>query len=148
VLRAEKGYVIVGQETDGTMTPLDLAMDWIVSQTKGDFIGRRSLTRADTERAGRKQLVGLLTADPQTVLVEGAPLVAAAETGPPPVPMIGHVTSSYYSATLGRSIALAVLRDGRARIGETVFAAMADRSIEAVVSEPVFFDPKGERLNG
>ncbi len=148
VLRAEKGFVIVGQETDGTMTPLDLGMDWIVSKTKGDFLGRRSLTRADTERTGRKQLVGLLTADPETVLVEGAQLIAAADAGPPPAPMIGHVTSSYYSANLGRSIALAVIRDGRARIGETVFAAMADHTIEAVVSEPVFFDPKGERLHG
>jgi sarcosine oxidase subunit alpha len=148
VLRAEKGYVIVGQDTDGTMTPLDLGMDWIVNRTKGDFIGRRSLIRADTERAGREQLVGLLTVDPRTVLAEGAPLVAAAEGGPPPTPMIGHVTSSYHSAALDRSIALAVLRDGRARIGETVFAAMADRTIEAVVSAPAFLDPTGERLNG
>lgn len=148
VLRAEKGYAIVGQETDGTMTPGDLGMDWIVNMTKGDFIGRRSLTRADTERSGRKQLVGLLTEDPDTVLAEGAQLVASAEPGPLPAAMSGHVTSSYHSANLGRSIALAMVRNGRARIGETLFAAMADRTIAAVITEPVFFDPKGERLHG
>jgi sarcosine oxidase subunit alpha len=61
VLRAEKGFIIVGQETDGTVTPYDLGMDWIVSQKKADFLGKRSLSRPDTARAGRKQLVGLLT---------------------------------------------------------------------------------------
>jgi sarcosine oxidase subunit alpha len=148
VLRAEKGYAIVGQETDGTMTPHDLGMEWIVNMTKGDFIGRRSLTRSDTERSGRKQLVGLLTQDPDTVLAEGAQLVASADAGPLPAAMTGHVTSSYHSATLGRSIALAVVRNGRARIGETVYAAMTNRTIAAVITDPVFFDPKGERLNG
>ena len=131
-LRAELSRAIVGQETDGTMTPGDLGMDWIVNMTKGDFIGRRSLTRADTERSGRKQLVGLLTEDPDTVLAEGAQLVASAEPGPLPAAMSGHVTSSYHSANLGRSIALAMVRNGRARIGETLFAAMADRTIAAV----------------
>jgi sarcosine oxidase subunit alpha len=148
VLRAEKGYPIIGQETDGTMTPNDLGMDWIVNMTKGDFIGRRSLTRADTERNGRKQLVGLLSVDPDTVLPEGVALVAAADIGPLPAAMIGHVTSSYHSASLGRSIALAVVQDGRALIGKTVFAALADQTIAMVVHEPAFFDPKGERLHG
>ena len=74
VLRAEKGYIIVGQETDGTVTPADLGMDWIVS-TKKDFLGRRSLGRADTARPGRKQLVGLETEDAALVLPEGAHIV-------------------------------------------------------------------------
>src|SRR5262249_20351934 len=59
VLRAEKGFIIVGQDTDGSVTPIDLGMDWIVSKNK-DFIGRRSLSRADTARSDRKHLVGLL----------------------------------------------------------------------------------------
>ncbi|MGZ4126009.1 MAG: 2Fe-2S iron-sulfur cluster-binding protein, partial [Actinomycetota bacterium] len=75
VLRAEKGFVIVGQDTDGTVTPFDLGMDWIVNMSKGDFVGRRSLTRSDTSRPGRKQLVGLLPEDPSALLPEGAQLV-------------------------------------------------------------------------
>ncbi len=75
VLRAEKGYVIVGQDTDGSVTVDDLGLGWAISKTKADFIGKRSLTRPDTAREDRKQLVGLLTEDPQTVLPEGAQLV-------------------------------------------------------------------------
>jgi sarcosine oxidase, subunit alpha len=147
VLRAEKGYVIVGQDTDGSVTPLDLGMDWIVSKDK-DFIGRRSLARSDTARAGRKQLVGLLTEDPQVVLPEGAQLVEDAAAGVP-VPMLGHVTSSYASAVLGRSIALALVKDGRRRAGETLQAPLADgRVIRARVTSPVFLDPEGTRHNG
>ena len=147
VLRAEKGFFIAGQETDGTVTPIDLGMDWIVNWTKGDFIGRRSLDRADTAREDRKQLVGLLTADPDTVLDEGAQIVAKV-SDKPPMEMIGHVTSSYYSPNMGRSIALAVIRSGRNRMGETLYAPMPDGPIEVTVTGPVFFDLEGERLNG
>jgi sarcosine oxidase, subunit alpha len=146
VLRAEKGYIIVGQETDGSVTPYDLGMDWIVSKTK-DFIGKRSLARADMAKPDRKQLVGLLTEDPQVVLPEGAQLVE--EVLPqPPMPMLGHVTSSYYSPNCGRSIALALVKGGLARKGETLLAPLADgRVIPCVVADnPVFFDPEGERL--
>src|SRR3546814_21041561 len=90
--RAEKGYIIVGQETDGSVTPTDLGMDWIVSKTK-DFVGRRSLTRADMASPERKQLVGLLTRDPAEVLPEGAQLVERV-LPKTPMPMIGHVTRS------------------------------------------------------
>ena len=107
VLRAEKGYIIVGQETDGTTTPYDLGMSWIVSKKKPDFIGKRGLARSGLQGSDRKQLVGLLTEDPMLVLEEGAQITAT-EGGPPPVPMLGHVTSSYMSPTLGRSIALAL----------------------------------------
>ena len=94
VLRAEKGYIIVGQDTDGSVTPADLGMDWIVSKTK-DFIGKRSLVRADTLRRNRKQLVGLVTDQPGVVLPEGTQLVNEPSTVYP-VPMTGHVASSYY----------------------------------------------------
>ena len=147
VLRAEKGFFIAGQESDGTVTPIDLGMDWIVNWTKGDFIGRRSLSRSDTARSDRKQLVGLLTADPETVLDEGAQIVASV-ADKPPMTMIGHVTSSYYSPNVGRSIALAMIRSGRDRMSETLYAPMSDRTIEVTVTAPVFFDPDGERLNG
>jgi len=121
LLRAEKGFIIVGQETDGTVTPADLQMDWIVSKKKPDFIGRRSLFRADTVRPDRKQLVGLLTEDPQIVLAEGAHVIDTASEPAPPVPMLGHITSSYFSPNLDRSIALGLIKNGGARLGETVY---------------------------
>jgi len=139
LLRAEKGFIIVGQETDGTMTPGDLRMDWIVSQKKGDFIGKRSLSRSDTARPDRKQLVGLLTEDPQAMLEEGAHIIATETEPPPPVPMLGHVTSSYRSPTLGRSIALAVLKSGGQRIGEKLWVTtMGGPTIPVTVTETDF----------
>ncbi len=148
VLRAEKGFIIVGQETDGTITPSDLQMDWIVSRKKPDFIGSRSLTRRDMQRDDRKQLVGLLTSDPALRLEEGAHVIATEIEPPPPVPMLGHVTSSYHSPSLGRSIALALVRGGAARTGETLYVAMPGRTIPVEVTSPVFYDPEGERLHG
>jgi sarcosine oxidase subunit alpha len=144
VLRAEKGYVIVGQDTDGSVTPYDLGMQWIVSETK-DFIGKRSLSRSDTVRANRKQLVGLLTKDPAQVLPEGAQLVNAPSEFRP-VPMIGQVSSSYFSTNLGRSIALALVKGGASRMGSTVYAQLMDDTIVPVtIASPVFLDPKNER---
>ncbi len=148
VLRAEKGYVIVGQDTDGTVTPLDLGMDWIVSKNK-EFIGKRSLRRPDTARPDRKQLVGLLPVDPEELLPEGAQLLAeGVRPDTVPVPMLGHVTSSYRSAALGRTFALALLAGGRGRIGDTVYAPVGDRLIAATVTEPVFYDKEGTRRDG
>ena len=147
VLRAEKGYIIVGQDTDGTVTPYDLGMDWIVGKAKKDFIGKRGLARAGIQAAGRKQLVGLLTSDPATVLEEGAQVVATETVPRPPVPMIGHVTSSYYSANAGRSIAMALVEGGHSMEGQTVYVPMPDRVIAATIAKPVFVDPEGVRLN-
>ena len=146
VLRAEKGFIIAGQETDGTVTPLDLGLERMVSKAK-DFIGRRSLARADARREDRKQLVGLLSEDSHEVLPEGAQIVDVA-LPQPPMAMIGHVTSSYWSATLGRSIALALVRGGRARHGQQVWLPLERHAAPASVCEPVFFDPAGERMNG
>ena len=147
VLRAESGFVIVGQETDGTVTPFDLGMDWIVSQKKPDFIGKRAYLRPDTARADRKQLVGLLTEKPLDVLPEGGQLVDRPHQ-PKPVPMIGHVTSSYYSANLDRSIALALVRGGRARLGETIYAPLKTGQVKAVITRPVFPAPGEAGGNG
>ena len=147
VLRAEKGYIIVGQETDATVTPQDLGMGWVVSKQKPDFIGKRSFSREDTSRSDRKQLVGLLTEDPNEVLPEGAQLTATAD-GHPPIPMIGHVTSSYYSETLGRSIALALVKDGFQRMDQHIFAPLPGKTVKCAVTKPVFYDPEGVRLHG
>jgi len=147
VLRAEKGYVIVGQDTDGTVTPFDLGMNWIVNPSKGDFIGRRSFSRPDTARPDRKQLVGLLPQDPEVLLPEGMQLVLQ-DTGTIPVAMAGHVTSSYRSAALGRTFALAMLKGGHAMHGRTVFAPLPEGTVAATVTPPVFYDPEGSRRDG
>ena len=146
VLRAEKGYIIVGQETDGTATPDDAGVGWAIAKSKADFVGKRSLARASMRAPGRKQLVGLLTEDPHLVLEEGAQLVDDPHQSPP-MRLLGHVTSAYFSAVLGHSIALAMVADGRARIGARMFVPMPDGAVPVQVTTPVFYDPKGVRLD-
>ncbi|MDP6708556.1 MAG: sarcosine oxidase subunit alpha family protein [Alphaproteobacteria bacterium] len=146
VLRAEVGFIIVGQETDGTVTPMDLGLEAMVSPAK-DFLGKRSLARADTARPDRRQLIGLLTEDSSLVLPEGAQVVETAGAAPP-VAMIGHVTSSYRSPSLERSIALALVDRGGERHGERVFAAWDGRYVPARITEPRFFDREGRRARG
>jgi sarcosine oxidase, subunit alpha len=145
LLRAEKGFIIVGQDTDGTMTPIDLQMGWVVSKKKYDFIGKRSLYRSDTIREDRKQLVGLFTDDPNTVLEEGAQIVS--ELNQIPIQMLGHVTSSYFSPNLKKSIALAVVKGGKAMMGKKLFIPMEDKTINVTVVDPVFLDKENKRLN-
>jgi sarcosine oxidase subunit alpha len=147
VLRAEKGYPIIGQDTDGTVTPQDLGMDWVVSKKKLDFIGRRSFQRPDTQREHRKHLVGLLPIDNDAALPEGAQLVEPGDTAVPAT-MLGHVTSSYRSAALGRTFGLALIKGGRDRIGQTLHAPLADRTVEVLVTDPVLFDKEGSRRDG
>jgi sarcosine oxidase subunit alpha len=150
VLRAEKGYIAVGHDTDGTVTPLDLGMGWIVDAKKRDFIGKRGLARSDLARAGRRQLVGLLTQDPRLVVPEGSQIVAPApdKMGAPPVPMIGHVTSSYFSPSLGRSIAMALIDGGLGRMGDSVTIALPERPVLATIGPGRFYDLEGARLHG
>jgi sarcosine oxidase subunit alpha len=147
VLRAEKGYVIVGQDTDGTVTPDDAGLAWAIGRNKADFIGKRSLERAAMNVPDRKQFVGLRTLDPGMVLEEGAQIVESAGQKPP-MKLLGHVTSSYFSAALGHSIALAMVAGGRARHGQTMFVPMPGGDIPVQVTAPVFYDPNGARLNG
>lgn len=147
VLRAEKGYVIVGQDTDGTVTPFDLGLDRLVNTGKGDFIGRRSFARADTSRPDRLHLVGLLPEDPSVLLPEGAQLVLD-DAATVPVPAAGHVTSSYRSHALGRTFALAMLRGGHAMHGRVVVAPLPEGSIAATVTIPAFYDHEGARRDG
>ena len=144
VLRAEKGYVIVGQDTDGSVSPEDLGMQWAMSKSK-DYLGRRSLALSDLQRQDRKQLVGLLTKDPSVVLEEGGQIINDSKAVIP-ASMQGHVTSSYFSACMGRSIALALVKGGHHRQGETVYVSMNDgRTVAATIGSTVFIDPKGER---
>jgi sarcosine oxidase subunit alpha len=147
VLRAEKGYIIVGQETDGTVTPNDCGLDWAIGKKKTDFVGIRGLMRPDLTAPGRKQLVGLLPKNPKQALEAGAQIVANPKQAKP-MTMIGHVTSAYWSEALGRHFALALLKDGRERIGETLFVPMPGRNIEVEVTGTVFYDEAGEKLHG
>ena len=147
VLRAEKGFIIVGQDTDGSVTPSDMNMDWIVSKKKEDFLGKRSFTRSDTVRHDRKKFVGLLVNDKKTVLPEGSHIVEKA-LKQPPMKMLGHVTSSYYSPTLGYPIALAMLKDGFSKMGEQVVVPLMNgKIIEATVTDTIFYDKEGKRNN-
>ncbi|HEX7305462.1 2Fe-2S iron-sulfur cluster-binding protein [Lentzea sp.] len=148
VLRAEKGYPIIGQETDATVTPQDLGMSWAVSKKKPDFIGKRSFARAENTRADRKQLVGLLPADPSVLLPEGSQIVETDRLPEPPVRMLGHVTSSYPSAALGRTFALALVRSGHTRIGDTLYVPVDDSLVPVTVTESVLYDKEGARRDG
>lgn len=148
VLRAEKGLIIVGQDTDGSVTPEDLGMQWAIGYDKPySWIGKRALSRSDTRRTDRKQFVGLKPKDPGVVLEEGAQIVFDPKQAIP-MAMVGHVTSSYYSPSLGHGFALAVVKGGHARMGDTVYLPMIDGTVhEAEIVSPVFVDPKGERQN-
>ena len=148
VLRAEKGFIIVGQETDGSVNPYDLGMNWIVSKTKPDFIGKRALSRESMGYDNRKQLIGLLCSDPKTIIPEGAHAVIDPNQ-PLPMDMLGQVTSSYFSPNCGRSIAMAMLKGGHGLLGQTVYFPMLDGTVlDATVVNPIFYDPKGARVDG
>ena len=146
IMRAEKGFIMIGDETDGTVIPQDLNLGWAVSKKKADFIGKRAQERADLTRTGRKQLVGFLTEDPSEVLPDGAHAVKRVyqeiemET-------ICHVTSTYFSPTLDRSIAMGLVNDGLSRTGEWLDFPAGDRVIRAQIVDPVFYDAKGEKQN-
>jgi sarcosine oxidase subunit alpha len=146
VMRAEKGFIMIGDETDGTVTPQDLGLSWAVSKKKDDFIGKRAQARSDLTRPDRKQLVGLLTEEPGKVLPDGAHAVRELREAGRPMETIGHVTSTYFSPTLGRSIAMALIAGGRERMGEVLKFPLEDGAvIRAEVVDPVFYDKEGAR---
>ena len=148
VLRAEKGYIIVGQDTDGTVTPHDAGLSWAIGKKKEDFVGIRGLMRKDLTASGRRQLIGLRTVDGSTVLEEGAQLVDTTDQTPP-YKMVGFVSSAYWSENCEAPIALALLEGGFDRMGERLFASAPDDGfVEVEVCKPVFFDPEGAKQNG
>ena len=156
VLRAEKAYIVVGQDTDGTVTPQDLGMDWVVSKLKKDFIGKRSYSRLANVDENRKQLVSVLPTDPKLRLPEGSQLVFPDDLGDytgeglpkAPIPMQGHVTSSYDSQALGRTFGLALIKNGPSLIGQKLMATCEGGFAEVEVGPTVLFDPEGERRDG
>jgi len=151
VLRAEKGFFVVGHDADATVSALDLGIDWMIGRTKADFIGKRSLARPELARHERLQFVGVMTDDPAIVVPEGSPVIASGDAtrlGQPPIAAIGRVTSSYMSPTLERSIALGLVAGGRNRISEQVTIVDRGTPRSARVCSPRFYDPDGTRLNG
>ncbi len=140
ILRAEKGFFIAGQETDGTVIPADLGLTGMIATGKGDFVGKRSLSRPDMIRPDRPKLVGLLTRHPTIILEEGAQIVLDTPKS------IGFVTSAYHSTALNRSIALALVNNGRALIGATAHVPMHGTRIAVTITKPVFYDPTGARM--
>ncbi len=146
VLRAEKGYIIIGQDTDGTQTPYDLNMSWIVSKKK-EFIGKRSFQLPYLKATGRQQLVGLLPENGDEVIPEGAyiTVLKAQPDEQGKTRHMGYVTSSYYSPTLGRAFALALVADGLNRMGEVVAVPVPEKVLRATICDAVFIDKENIR---
>ena len=146
LLRAEKGYILVGQDTDGSVTPIDLGLNWMIGKTKQDFLGKRSLTRPDTIRSDRKQLVGIIPSNKEEKLIEGQHIILD-QNIETPMPMLGHITSSYLSPTLGHSFGLAVIKNGHSLIGTKAFASTPDNKAIAIeIVKPIFYDEENKRL--
>lgn len=141
ILRIEKGFIHVGTDTDGATIPADIGWGK-PGQREGDYLGKRSLLHPSATKAGRRQLVGLEPLERQEPLPVGAHVV-----GGSPHPSQGFVTSSCFSPTLDRAIALGLLADGRQRHGETVTVWSEGRAFPARVVTPRFLDPEGARLH-
>ncbi|WP_114965190.1 sarcosine oxidase subunit alpha family protein [Alkalilacustris brevis] len=148
VMRAEKGFIMIGDETDGTVIPQDLGLDWAISKKKADFLGKRGMMRSHLQSPERWKLVGLETLD-GSVLPHAALAVRPGQNTNGQRLTEGRVTSSYHSPTLGRGIALGLVHRGPERIGEVLnFAGdKGQEEIRARIVSPVFFDPEGERQN-
>ena len=145
LLRAEKGYIVIGKDTDGMTLPMDLGVSAPLEKKKVEFIGRRSLITEEARRADRRQLVGLEVAD------DGGPLATGAhgvELGARARRSLGYVTSSYVSPTLGRPIALGLIERGASRHGEVIDIQHLGRLRRARIAAPCAFDPAGDRLDG
>ena len=151
LLRAEKGYVVIGQETDGTVTPIDINFTWMIGKKKKDFIGKRSLTRSDTAREDRKQLVGIVPLDKSKFIEEGQHIVECEKLPSKittPVPYLGHITSSYHSPNLDHCISMALIKGGNKLMGAKLFVSTSNgtQNIPVEVVSPVFIDPENKRL--
>ncbi|MBT6274182.1 MAG: hypothetical protein HOI95_08620 [Chromatiales bacterium] len=145
VMRCEKGFISPGYESDGTVNPYDAGLGWAVDETKEDFIGKRALARDRNVGGVRQSVVGLLPFAEDFVPPDGTPILDGRETDGLPA-VKGYVTQGCYSPTLNRSIALAVMDEGKARMGETITLAAVGRSGPARIVEPCFVDPSGSRM--
>jgi sarcosine oxidase, subunit alpha len=147
VMRAEKGFIMIGDETDGTVIPQDLGLSWAISKKKPDFLGKRGQERPFLASPDRWQLVGFETLD-GSVVPDGAYILADGTNDNGQRNVQGRVTSTYHSPTLSRGIAMGLLHNGPARMGEVVhFNTVAGGSVPARVVNAVAYDPEGEKQN-
>ena len=142
VLRVEKGFLSLAHEADSTVDPIDLGMKWLIDSRKPDFIGKRAMEIRRRHQQIRPELVGLLPKNPNQLIAEGAPLKSDSTEDDSE----GFVTASVWSDVCNRTIALALLNEGRSREGETVNAWMEGKILPAVVTQPIFYDPQGVKL--
>ena len=148
VMRAEKGFIMIGDETDGTVIPQDLNMEWALSKKKEDFLGKRAHLRSHMSDLSRWKLVGLKPVDPNVVIPDGAYATDGTVRENGVKNMIGRVTSTYFSPTLNRSIAMGLVKFGPNRMGEIIdFPTLDGKIIKAEICNQVFLDPEGERQN-
>ena len=151
LLRAEKGYVVIGQETDGTVTPIDINFNWMIGKKKKDFIGKRSLKRSDTVREDRKQLVGVVPLNKSQFIEEGQHIVEC-ENLPrkikKPINYLGHISSSYHSPNLKHCISMAMIKGGNKLMGKKLYVStsIGTKNIPVEIVSPVFIDPENKRL--
>lgn len=147
VMRAEKGFIMIGDETDGTVIPQDLGLDWAISKKKDDYLGKRGQMRSEFHKADRWKLVGLETLD-GSVLEDGAYAIGEGVNSNGQSRVQGRVTSTYLSPTLGKGIAMGLVERGPERMGEVIrFTRIGTDPVEARIVSPVFFDPAGEKPN-
>ncbi len=147
VMRAEKGFIMIGDETDGTVIPQDLGLHWAISKKKEDYLGKRAQQRRFMVDPERWQLVGLETLD-GAVLPDGAYAVGEGHNANGQRNMIGRVTSTYYSPTLDRGIAMGLIKHGPDRMGEVIEFPTTDGNImKARIVDPVFYDKNGDKQN-
>ncbi|MFN3281469.1 MAG: 2Fe-2S iron-sulfur cluster-binding protein [Tabrizicola sp.] len=147
IMRAEKGFIMIGDETDGTVIPQDLGLDWAISKKKADYLGKRGQERTYLASPDRWKLVGFETLD-GSVIPDGSYIVADGVNANGQRNTQGRVTSTYYSPTLKRGIAMGLLKHGPQRMGEVVeFNTVAGGTVKARVRDTVFYDRDGEKQN-
>ncbi|GGH26583.1 sarcosine oxidase subunit alpha [Cribrihabitans marinus] len=147
ILRAEKGFIMIGDETDGTVIPQDLGLSWAISKKKEDFLGKRAQQRSHMTDPNRWKLVGLETVD-GSVLPDGAYAVGEGVNANGQRNTVGRVTSTYHSANLGRGIAMGLVLNGPDRMGEVLEFPGTDGTVfKAKIVDPVVYDKDGEKQN-
>ena len=145
ILRAEKGFIMIGDETDGTVIPQDLGLHWAISKKKDDYLGKRAQERTHMTDPARWKLVGLETVDGST-LPDGAYAVAEGTNANGQRNVQGRVTSTYHSPNLGKGIAMGLVLNGPDRMGEVIDIPGTDgKTYKARIVSPVFFDAAGEK---
>ncbi|QBQ54243.1 sarcosine oxidase subunit alpha family protein [Nitrosococcus wardiae] len=148
-LRIEKGHLVVGADIDGRVSPYDLGLEGLCSQSK-DFIGRRSLQKPAFHEEERLKLAGFVSTDGKTMITAGAQLLAEPFKKDTPQKSLGRITSRAYSPVREAPIALGLIVGGMETYNRPVYAVspVTGEQAEVMVTSPHFYDPKGERMKG